>query len=69
MYAAGGIRAAGLRSHPGNNCNVLSMGGFISHQMGIDIAEAYLIQISAAGTVVAQLPGISQAGGGRTGSR
>jgi RpiB/LacA/LacB family sugar-phosphate isomerase len=35
--------AAGLRCITGNNCNVLSMGGFyIAHQMGIDIAEAYL---------------------------
>lgn len=34
---------AGLRCITGNNCNVLSMGGFyVSPQMGIEIAEAYL---------------------------
>ena len=34
---------AGLRCITGNNCNVLAMGGFyVSPQMGIEIAEAYL---------------------------
>ena len=34
---------AGLRAITGNNCNVLSMGGFyVAPQMGIEIAEAYL---------------------------
>ena len=34
---------AALRCITGNNCNVLAMGGhYISHQMGIEIAEAFL---------------------------